>query len=208
MPYAEEKWWLTQLITAYVAGNIRQNGGIIPAACVAGQSGNDPNYGGPATTAGAVSRDGLATLYTAFDYITDIEGDLSLFEVDTGVFASADKITVKTILTSDFNPNTPSASANVTPGIFARNPLEDLFVMKFTRFMKYLTGATALSGSGQPWFLGEAGNIGAFQERTPLTVTMESPNAGRSWEANMRRSMAQRRFGAGVVIPEAAARGN
>jgi hypothetical protein len=207
MPYAEEKWWLQQLITAYVAGNIRQNGGIIPAACVAGQSALDPNYGGPATEAGPVSRDGLATLYTAADYITDIEGDLSLFEVDTGVFANADKITVKTIITSDFNPNTPTGTANTINGVFARNPLEDLFVIKFTRFMKYFTGST-LSGSGQPFFLGEAGNIGSFQERTALTVTMESPTAGRSWEANMRRTQAQRRFGAGVTIPEATLRGN
>jgi hypothetical protein len=207
MPYAEEKWWLQQLIAVYAAGNIRQNGGVVPAACVAGQSALDTKYGGPATAAGTVSRDGIATLFTAADYVTDIEGDLSLWEIDTGLFANADKITVKTILKSDFNPNTPENTPNVVNGIFARNPLEDLFVMKFTRFMKYFTGST-LSGQGQPWFLGEAGVMGAFQERTPLTVTMESPLSGRSWEANVRRTQAQRRFGCGVPVPESTLRGN
>jgi hypothetical protein len=207
MPYAEEKWWLQQLITAYVSGNIRQNGGIVPAACVAGQSGQDPNYGGPATTPGPVDRDKIATLYTAASYITTIDGDLSLWEVDTGLFSNADKITVKTIIKSDFNPATPPNTPNTVPGVFARNPLEDLFVIKFTRFMKYFT-SSSLSGSGNPWFLGEAGVMGSFQERTALTVTMESPLAGRSWEANMRRTQAQRRFGAGVTIPEPTLRGN
>ncbi|HEX3456641.1 MAG TPA: hypothetical protein VHR97_01685 [Candidatus Baltobacteraceae bacterium] len=210
MPYAEERWWLQQLIAVYVAGNVRTAGGtgIVPAACIAGSSGLDPKYGGPPTQAGPVDRDKLATLYTAADYITDIEGDLTLFEIDSGLFASADKITVKTIMTSDFNPNTPPGTPNTVNGIFAKNPIQDLFVIKFTRFMKYFTGSQTLTGAGQPWFLGEAGSMGDFQERTPLTVTMENPDSGRSWEANMRRSQAQRRFGAGVTIPEATMRGN
>jgi hypothetical protein len=208
MVYAEELWWATQLIGNYVAGKIRTSGGIIPDACVAGQGGNDPNYGGPTCTAGAPTRDGIANLYTAADYITDLEGNLGLVSVDTGVFANADKITVKTILTSDFNPATPSGSAGVTPGIFAENPLKDIFVMQFTRFFKYFAGSPALSGSGNPWFLGEAGKIGAFQDRTALEVTMESPLAGKSWENNLRRTKAERRFGAGVTLPEFALRGN
>lgn len=209
MAYAEEKWWLQQLFVVYVAANIRNidggsNNGIVPGACIAGSA--PANYGGPTTTAAPVSRDGIANLFTAADFITDIEGDLGLVEVNVGLFSNADKITVRTILQSPFNPNTTSASANVLNGIFAENPLKDLFVAKFTRFMKYFL-SSALNG-GNPWFLGEAGKFGSFQDRTPLAVTMESPLAGKSWESNTRRTKAERRFGAGVTLPEFVLRGN
>jgi hypothetical protein len=210
MAYAEEQWWASQLITAYATGNIRQAdggsaGGIIPGACIAGSA--PVGYGGPVTTAGIPTRDGIANLFTAADYITNVLGDLALFEVDCGVFANADKITVNTILKSDFNPNTPANTPNTVNGIFARNQLEDIFVAKFTRFFKFFAGQT-LSGAGNPWFLGEAGKIGAFQDRTPLTVIMEVPNAGDSFNKSVRRTKCERRFGAGVVIPEATLRGN
>ncbi len=207
MAYAEELHWATQLVSAYVAGNIRTAGGIIPDMNVAGQGGNDPNYGGPVCTASAVTRDAIANLFTAADYVTDLEGNLGLVTVDTGVFANADKLTVKTILASEFNPATPSATASVTPGIYAENPLKDIFRAVYTRFFKYFTGST-LAGSGNVWFLGEAGSIGSFQDRTALSVTQESPLAGKSWEAKMSRYQVERRFGAGVTMPEFALRGN
>jgi hypothetical protein len=210
MAYAEEKWWASQLISAYVAGNIRladggtSATGIIPGMNIAGSA--PAGYGGPTCDAGPATRDRIANLYTAADYVTDIEGDFLPIEIDCGVFANADKIAVNTILKSDFNPATPAGTANVVPGIFARNPLEDIFVAKFTRFFKYFTGS-ALNG-GNVWFLGEAGKIGSFQDRDPLEVIMELPNSGKSFDATMKRTKAERRFGAGVTIPEFALRGN
>lgn len=206
MSYAEALWWVRQLYSVYVVANTRSNGGIVPDMCVAGQGGNDPNYGGPTCTPGAVSRDNIANLWTAADYVTDLEGDYMLVQVSAGHFANADKFTVKTIMTAEFNPNTPSASADVTPGIFAPNVLKGEFEMYFDQFIKYINGTSLASGNR--WSLGEAGMFGAFQEREALSVTMEATNAGKSLSANQRRYLVQRRFGAGVPHPEFTLVGN
>jgi len=206
MAYAEEQWWAARFLYAYVAGSIRSAGGIIPSMCVAGQA--SATYGGPACTAGAVTRDNLLNLFTAADYVTDASDNLALVEVNAGLFANADKPTVNMLLNSKKNPNTTSASANVTPGTYAANPLYGLFAPFFSRFLTRLGGTNALSGSGNPWALGEAGKMGAFQERSPLQVSVESPVSGPSWEADITRVKYLRRFGAGVVAPEFALRGN
>lgn len=206
MAYAEEQWWVARFLLAYVAANIRSAGGIIPSMCVAGQA--SATYGGPTCTPGAVSRDGLLNLFTAADYVTDASDNLALVEVNAGLFANADKPTVNMLLNSKKNPNTTSASANVTPGTYAANPLYGLFAPFFSRFLTRFGGATALSGSGNPWALGEAGKMGAFQERTALLVSVENPGSGPSWEADITRVKYLRRFGAGVNAPEFALRGN
>jgi hypothetical protein len=207
MSYAEALWWVRQFYTVYQVANTRASGGIVPNECVAGQASS--GYGGPTCTPGAVSRDNISNLWTAADYVTDLEGDFMLVQVTAGHFANSDKFTVKTIMTAEFNPNTPSASADVVGGTFAPNVLKGEFEMYFDQFIKYIN-STALSGSGSinRWSLGEAGTFGAFQEREALSVTMESPNAGKSLGANQRRYLVQRRFGAGVPHPEFVLVGN
>lgn len=205
MAYAEELWWITMLSRVYQTSNLRSAGGVVPPMNLAGSGGS---YGGPTCTAGAVSRDNIVNLYTAADYVTDIEGNLALVQVDAGLFASADKFTVKTILASAFNPAAQTGTLGATVGIFAENVLKGEFEAHFTPFMKYIPTSQVLSGSGNRWALGQAGKIGSFQDRTPLGVTMESPLAGKSWEENSRRVKAERRFGAGVTLPEFTLWGN
>lgn len=197
MAYAEEQWWIINLLSQYVAAQIRSAGGIIPPMCVAGQA--PSGYGGPTCTAGAVSQVNIENLFTAAEFVTDIEGNFALVVPNAGLFSSGDKIAVKKIMQSVYNPSTPSASANVVGGIFSENVLKGEFEMYFTPF---IIRARAGIASGNPWGLGEAGKIGAFQDRTPLTVIQEVPNAGQSFDRDLRRTKAKRRFGAGVVLPE------
>ncbi len=203
MGYAEEQWWVSQLFAAYVAANIRSSGGIIPPMCIAGQA--PSNYGGPTCTAGAVSQANIENLFTAADYVTDLEGNFALVQINAGLFASADKIAVKRIMQSVYMPSTPSASAGVVGGIFSDNVLKGEFETYFTPF---IVRARAGIASGNPWGLGEAGKIGAFQDRTPLEVRMEDPNAGKSFDEDTVRIKTKRRFGAGVVLPEFFLAGN
>lgn len=208
MAYAEELWWLQQVFNVYKAANIRTAGGIVPNECIAGQAA--ANYGGPTCVAGAPTRDNLMNLWTAADYVTDLEGNFALVKIDAGLFANADKFQVKTIMASAFNPNGASASTTAIGGAFMENILKGEFEAHFTPFMKYLNQAsnTSLAGSGNQWALGQAGKMGSFQDRTPLGVTMENPLSGASWETNSRRVKAERRFGAGVTLPEFTLRGN
>lgn len=207
MGYAEDQWWLARLFLAYVAGNIRSAGGIIPPMCVAGSA--PANYGGPATTAGPVSRDAVLNLWTAADFITTADDNLALIECNAGIFSNADKPTVRILTETKVNPNTPSGTANVTPGVYAANPLYGLFAAFYTRFMnKVVPTASTLSASGSGWGLGEQGMMGAFQPRKSLEVSVEAPNAGTSWEASVTRVKYEARFGAGVPVPEKFLRGN
>ena len=206
MAYAEEQAWVVSLFQAYQPANIRSagpNGGIIPPMNIAGSA--PANYGGPVTTAGAVSQTALENLYTAADYVTDLEGNFALVNPNVGFFASADKIAVKKFMQSMYNPSTPPAGAGVVGGIFSENVLKGEFDPYFSPFVKRARAGIA---GGNPWGLGEAGKIGGFQDRTALTVDTETANAGKSFDENSTRVRCMRRFGTGVILPEFFLAGN
>lgn len=200
MAYAEEQAWVVSLFQAYQPANVRSpgpTGGIIPPMNIAGSA--PAGYGGPVTTASPVTQVALENLYTAADYATDLEGNFALVDPNVGVFASADKIQVLKMLDSMYNPSVASTTPGAVGGIFSKNVLEGLFKPFFSPFVKRARAGIA---GGNPWGIGEAGKIGAFQERTPLTVDTELAMAGRSFDENSTRVRAMRRFGTGVVLPE------
>lgn len=204
MAYAEEQWWVVMLFAAYVVTNLRANGGIIPPMNIAGQA--PANYGGPTCTAGDVTQANIENLFTAADYVTDVENNFALVQVDAGLFPSSRKITVKKILQSVYNPSTPPAGNGVIGGIFSENVLKGEFDAHYTPFI--VRARAGLDGSNPPWALGESGKFGTFQDRDPLSVVMEVPNTGASFTKNATRVKAERRFGAGVNLPEFALMGN
>lgn len=207
MAYAEEQWWVVQLFATYIAANIRGGAGtnpIVPAMNVAGQA--PAGYGGPTCTAGDVTQQNIENLFTAADYVTDIENNFALVQVDAGLFPSSRKITVKKILQSVYNPSTPPAGNGVIGGIFSENVLKGEFDAHYTPFI--VRARAGIDGTNPPWALGEAGKFGTFQDRDPLSVVMEVPNSGASFTKNATRIKAERRFGAGVNLPEFVLVGN
>ena len=207
MAYAEEQWWVVQLFATYVAANIRGGAGtnpIVPPMNIAGQA--PAGYGGPTCTAGDVTQANIENLFMAADFITDALGNFALVQIDAGLFSSARKITVKKILQSVYNPSTPPAGNGVIGGIFSENVLKGEFDAHYTPFIA--RARQGLDASTPPWALGEAGKFGAFQDREALSVVQEVPNSGKSFSANVTRIKAERRFGAGVNLPEFVIAGN
>jgi hypothetical protein len=209
MPYAEERQWVVTLFSAYQAANVRAsgiNGGIIPPMNIAGQA--PSGYGGPTLTASAPTQAALEGLYEAVPYVTDASGNLSLVKVDTIVCAEgADEITFEKILQSFYNTTAPSSSGGPLAGILMKNVMEGKLGIAATRFVQYARAGLAGGGSN-PWGVGQAGRIGTFINRTPLSVVTEASNAGRSFDTASTRIRLMRRFGATVRMPEFFLAGN
>jgi hypothetical protein len=207
MPYAEERTWVTTLFAAYQAANIRSggvNGGIIPPMNIAGSA--PTGYGGPVTAAAPIGQAPLEALYEAVPYVTDASGNLSLVKVDTILCAEgADEITAEKILQSFYNTAAPAAAGGALAGILMKNVMEGRLGVKATRFVQYARAGIA---GGNPWGIGQAGRMGTFINRTPMSVVTESAMAGRSFDTDSTRIRIQRRFGATVRMPEFFLAGN
>jgi hypothetical protein len=198
MSYAEEQWWIVTLFATYAIANLRGAGGIVPPMNIAGQA--PANYGGPVCTVGPLTQPNLENLYGASGYITDIEGNFALVMVDTLLVAWADRLTAKKLLNSMYNPATPPAGAQATGGIFSENPMKGELEISASPFI--MRARTGLDGVNRPWALLQSGRGHIFQERTPLSVVTEAPNAGKSFDEDSTRTKVKRRFGAGTVLPE------
>jgi hypothetical protein len=198
MSYAEEQWWIVTLFATYQVANLRSAGGIVPSMNIAGSGGT--TYGGPVCTAGPLTQPNLENLYGASGYVTDIEGNFALVMPDTLLVAWADRLTAKKLLNSMYNPATPPAGNQATGGIFSENPMKGELTISASPFL--MRARAGIDGANRPWALLQSGRGHVFQERTPLTVVTEAPNAGKSFDEDSVRTKVKRRFGAGTVLPE------
>lgn len=108
----------------------------------------------------------------------------------------ADKFNAAKLLNSALQPSIPGSSGETigdaasgqTGWTNTKNVLQGLYKLGVSRFL----------GSGD-WFLMEERTSIPFQERDPLQVTMEDPNAGKSFDNDLQRSKVRRRYQVAVL---------
>lgn len=194
MVYAEEQAFIVALFAAGVPSNLIANGGIIPASNLAGQTG-----AAFPTTAGAISQLALEQGYASSTNVVDILGNLMMVTYDTLLISTADEILTRRLMQSMYVPQMLGPTAGVLgTNAFAENVLKGMFTIQATPFVNRARAGLA---TGNPWVLMKAGEGVVFQSRTNLSVVMENPDAGKSFEERSYRYQSNRRFGVGVVEP-------
>jgi len=111
--------------------------------------------------------------------------------------STSDKFNAAKLLNSSLQPSIPGAAGSETIGDAASgqtgwtmtvNPLQGLYKLGVSRFL----------GSGD-WFLMEERTSIPFQEREPLSVVQEDPNSGKSFDNDLNRWKARRRYQVAVL---------
>lgn len=113
--------------------------------------------------------------------------------------STADKFNAAKLLNSSLQPSVPGGSGEniaVAPGVASQqtgwtmtvNPLQGLYKLGVSRFL----------GSGD-WFLLEERTSIPFQERDPLSIVQEDPNAGKSFDQDLNRWKVRRRYQTAVL---------
>lgn len=140
----------------------------------------------------------------ALEGITDPLGNKMLVMPDTLLVSSADKFNAAKLLQSALQPSVPGASGQTastassggTGWTMTVNPLQGLYNLKVSRF---LTTSAGLDSSHGAAFLLEAKKSLVFQDRDPLEVVQEAANAGASFERDIYRYRARRRYAAALI---------
>jgi hypothetical protein len=174
--------------------------------------------GGSYTTAiGNITGTGLATpaygqlsqpLIEAADIalegMLDPLGNKMLVLPDTLLVSSADKFNAAKLLQSALQPSVPgaagqtanTASSGGTGWTMTVNPLQGLYNLKVSRFMPTTGGLDGIHGQA---YLMEAKKSLVFQDRDALEVVQEAANSGGSFERDLYRYRARRRYAAALI---------
>lgn len=152
---------------------------------------------------GQLSQPFVEAADIALTEMLDPLGNKMLVNPDTLLVSVADKFNGAKLLNSALQPSVPGASGQTastassggTGWTMTVNPLQGLYNLKVDRFMPT---AGINSGFGKAFLL-EAKKSIVFQDRDPLEVMQEAANAGASFERDIYRYRARRRYAAAVI---------
>jgi hypothetical protein len=147
----------------------------------------------------ALSQLALENADIALQAIRDPLGNRMLVMPGYLLTDPSNKFNAAKLLNSALQPSVPGASGEniaVAPGVASGgtgwtmtvNPLQGLYQLGVSRFL----------GSGD-WFLMEPKTSLVFQERDPLEILQEAPNAGQSFENDAYRFRVRRRYQAALL---------
>lgn len=169
------------------------------------------------TTIGNITGTGLATPVfsqlsqpqieagdIALEQMLDPLGNRMLVMPDTLLVSSADKFNAAKLLQSALQPSVPGASGQTantassggTGWTMTVNPLQGLYNLKVSRFLPTTAGLDGIHGQA---YMLEAKKSLVFQDRDPLEVVQEAPNSGASFERDIYRYRARRRYAAALI---------
>lgn len=103
---------------------------------------------------------------------------------------------ISVLLNSAFYP-VGAAAAGVTGGSFAINPIKGILQPVISRYMFDQTGVS--NSSSLSWYLADSGKGFIHQLRDPVSVEMEAPNAGESFNRDIIRHKASTRQNADFI---------
>lgn len=158
-------------------------------------------------TPAQLSQPNIEAADIALEGMLDPLGNKMLVLPDTLLVSSADKFNAAKLLQSALQPsvpgasgqNTSTASSGGTGWTMTINPLQGLYNLKVSRFMPSVNGG--LDGVHGAAFLMEAKKSLVFQDRDPLEVMQEATNAGASFDRDIIRYRARRRYRAALIEP-------
>ena len=162
---------------------------------------------------GQLAQAGIQAADIALEEMVDPLGNKMLVLPDTILVSSADKFNAAQLLQSSLQPSVPgaagqtasTASSGTTGWTMTINPLQGLYALKVSRFMPTATG---LDGTHGAWCLMETKKPLVFQDREALEVQQEATNAGSSFERDIYRYRARRRYAAALIESRYVYRGN
>lgn len=182
------------------------------------------NFGNALATPSQLSQPGLEAGDIQLQNMVDPLGNFLLVTPDTILASPADKFNVLKLLNSTLQPSVPGSSAqNVTtvPGgttgwTMTMNPLQGEYTAKISRFVRGATSAQGgpglkgpgLDGAHGAWYLMQTKKSIVFQDRDPLEVVQEAPNAGVGFTYDQYRYRVRRRFAVRVIDPRFILQGN
>jgi hypothetical protein len=175
-------------------------------------------------TPGQLSQPNLETADIQLQNMVDPLGDFMLVTPDTVLVSPADKFNILKLLNSTLQPSVPgaagttlsNAAAGTTGFTMTINPLQGEYAAKVSRFLPGATSAQGgpglkgpgLDGAHGSWFLMQTKKSIVFQDRDPLEVLQEAPNAGTAFAFDQYRYRVRRRFAVRVIDPRFILLGN
>lgn len=103
------------------------------------------------------------------------------------------------LMNSSFYPSGAASAGNVG-GAFAINPIKGLLDITVSPYV--FTNGGVASGDSAAWYLVDDKRAGMIvQERSPVAVEQETPNAGKSFETDVYRFKANTRMNADFIDP-------
>jgi hypothetical protein len=153
---------------------------------------------------GQLSQPLIEAADIALEGMLDPLGNKMLVLPDTLLVSSADKFNAAKLLQSALQPSVPGASGQTantassggTGWTMTVNPLQGLYNLKVSRFMPTSGGLDGVHGYA---FLMEAKKSLVFQDRDALEVVQEAANSGGSFERDIYRYRARRRYAAALI---------
>ena len=145
----------------------------------------------------ALTQAALETADIALQGIRDPLGQRIMVMPSYLLVSTKDKFNAAKLLNSALQPSIPGSAGSETIGDAASgqtgwtmsvNPLQGLYKLGVSRFL----------GSGD-WFLMEERTAIPFQERDPLSIVQEDPNAGVSFDRDLHRWKNRRRYQTAVL---------
>jgi phage major head subunit gpT-like protein len=159
----------------------------------------------------------LETATIALHKMKDPLGNLIMVQPDTLLVSPSDEFNAAKLLQSALQPSVPgaagqtanTASSGGTGWTMTTNPLQGLYALKVSRFLpSSLDTVKGLDGTNGAWLLLQSKTSLVFQDRDPLEVMQENPQAGESFNHDVYRYRTRRRFASALIESRYVYRGN